>query len=436
MLLLLPTVALVLLWARQILALDLRDRCAGATLWNGVNLPIMCYNLDNGWPGQVVPKSDFELYHGYGFNIFRYAFSWMGLSPDLNEAKFHEPYYSTFVSNVTWMLKQDPDIYIILDCHDFGEYKHQRIGENGSPATTEKFAAMWAKVATEFKDQSRVIFGIMNEPKQDASTQVVTDYIQKAINAIRKAGATQQYIFVPSKDWQGMSTFENYANSTFSITDPSGGDHRLVYDIHNYLDPGKDGGHECEDFKSSRLAQYTSVTNLLRSKNKKAFMSEIGGRPTLMCNKAINDALGFLDQHSDVWVGWTAWGPEQVQPDPRGSDTNSFTAFFIDCGEGDILHWAFLRRGVVGAMRGKNATCKVANDCLGKPVTSAAGDLTGPPKAIVDSGPALPTANSCSTGLSKKKEKTTTNTTTTTKKGSPPGGSSSVRRARAHKKGH
>ncbi|PWN27266.1 glycoside hydrolase [Jaminaea rosea] len=344
----------------------------------------MSYNQENGWTGQVTPESDYKLYRGLGFNIFRYSFSWNLLQPDVTQS-WNDEYYGAMLANVTSMLK-DANVWVILDCHDFGRHKNSFIGEDaGAPA--DGLATMWATIASYFKNESRVAFGIMNEPEDRADTLAVTDYLQRSIAAIRDAGATSQYIFLPSKEYQGMSTWLKYSNYTLSITDPSD---LLIYDIHSYLDHSMGGVEECEDFNTTRRDMYTDVTNALRSHNKTAFLSEIGGLATLTCVRAVNEALAFLDLHSDVWAGWTAWGPEQVQPDPREPDKkSSATAWFMDCAEGDLLHWAFLRRGSVGIARAGNSSCSPIRDSLGRPVNAAASSV-GLPSAVAASEPPLP----------------------------------------------
>ncbi|PWN40844.1 glycoside hydrolase, partial [Ceraceosorus guamensis] len=236
-----------------------------------------------------------------GFNIFRYGFSWNILQPDLSKP-YNRDYYDAMHSNITNMAK-DTNVFVILDLHDFGRHSGQLIGESTDAPTAQSLATLWESIAADFKDLGNVIFGIMNEPEEFANTDTVIAYLQAAVEAIRAAGATKQYILVPSKDWQGISTWLNYSDRTLGISDS---ENRLIYDTHSYLDPNRNGTIDCEDF-SNRRSEWDAVTVKLRNSGKRAFLSELGGIASVKCEKSINDALAYLDENKDVWLGWTAW---------------------------------------------------------------------------------------------------------------------------------
>ena len=61
------------------------------------------------------------------------------------------------------------------------------IGQGGP--TDAQFVSLWTQLATQYKSNSRVVFGIMNEPHDlTVTTWAVT--VQKVVTAIRSAGAT------------------------------------------------------------------------------------------------------------------------------------------------------------------------------------------------------------------------------------------------------
>ncbi len=87
--------------------------------------------------------------------------------------------------------------YVILDPHNFAEYYGGTI--NG-PA----FASLWSGLATTFKDNDHVVFGLMNEPRGGGtiSTEAWLSDAQDAMNAIRATGATN-LVLVPGNYYTG-----------------------------------------------------------------------------------------------------------------------------------------------------------------------------------------------------------------------------------------
>lgn len=64
------------------------------------------------------------------------------------------------------------------------------IGNTSDPtaATTAQFGEFWGELADRFRNNPKVIFGLMNEP-HDMATSLVLANDQAAINGIRKSGA-------------------------------------------------------------------------------------------------------------------------------------------------------------------------------------------------------------------------------------------------------
>ena len=68
-------------------------------------------------------------------------------------------------------------------------------------ATTEQFGEFWGELASRFKHNEKVIFGLMNEP-WGTNTSLVLKNDQAAIDHIRAAGC-KQLILAPGNDWTG-----------------------------------------------------------------------------------------------------------------------------------------------------------------------------------------------------------------------------------------
>jgi endoglucanase len=154
-----------------------------------------------------------------------------------------------------------------------------------------------------------VIFNIMNEPHD---FHVTSDgwfaRIQTVIDAIRGTGA-DQLILVPNSrgsdvdHWNSpIKDLDGNVGSPDSvaalvITDSA---NNYAFDMHAYQDE--------PDSLDSYITLVTPVTNWAKANGKRLFLSEFG-----IANGAVNGpaALGnlltYLNDNSDVWMGWTTW---------------------------------------------------------------------------------------------------------------------------------
>lgn len=77
----------------------------------------------------------------------------------------------------------------IIDIHNYARWNGGIIGQGGP--TNAQFTSLWTQLATKYKNDANVIFGVMNEPHDlDVPTWATT--VQAAVTAIRSAGATSQ----------------------------------------------------------------------------------------------------------------------------------------------------------------------------------------------------------------------------------------------------
>jgi endoglucanase len=77
----------------------------------------------------------------------------------------------------------------IIDIHNYARWNGAIIGQGGP--TNGQFTSLWTQISTKYKGNSKVIFGLMNEPHDvDINTWAAT--VQAAVTAIRNTGATSQ----------------------------------------------------------------------------------------------------------------------------------------------------------------------------------------------------------------------------------------------------
>lgn len=131
---------------------------------------------------------------------------------------------------------------------------------------------------------------------------------QAAIDGIRAAGATSQYIFVEGNSYTGAWTWTDVNDNLKDLTDPQD---MIVYEMHQYLD--SDGSGTSETCVSTTIGKerVTAATKWLQDNKKVGVLGEFAGGVNDQCKTAITGMLDYLGDNSDVWLGamWWAAGP-------------------------------------------------------------------------------------------------------------------------------
>jgi len=294
-----------------------------ATLaWRGVNLSGAEFGFDviPGTYGTnyIYPSANEAAYFkNKGMNIVRLPFRWERLQPTFNQAfdanelaRLH-----TFVDAVT-----ANGMTVLLDVQNFAHYggaQHENdsawvIGSTNVPVTA--FADLWSRLATEFKGNSRVMFGLMNEP-HDIDVTTWVQAANAAIVAIRATGTTNT-ITVPGVQWTGAwswngSTWSSNgkydgASNAVAMLNVTDSGNNMLFEVHQYLDTDYSGGYSSGEC----VRDYTTLANFttwLKTNNKKGLLGEIGAPSTATCNQSVADALNYVQTNADVWSGWLWW---------------------------------------------------------------------------------------------------------------------------------
>lgn len=143
--------------------------------------------------------------------------------------------------------------------------------------------------------------------------------------AIRNAGATSQNIFVAGKNYLQATTYTwlngdsngNMGSEVLALKDHDGTTDKLIIDVHQYLD--SDNGYsgkssECSYAGIDGIA-LGALATWLELNGRQAFLSETGGGNTQSCVSYLKQQLGFMSQHSDVFLGYTAWAAGSFNSD-------------------------------------------------------------------------------------------------------------------------
>ena len=283
------------------------------------------FGSDYTWP----TTAEITYYKSKGMNFIRLPFRWERLQ-HTNHAVLDPTELgrmNTFVTNATAR-----GMYVLLDPHNFMRYYPVPVGNfqtttNGLVGATvpfSDFADFWSRIATIYKTNDHVFFGLNNEPDAMPETDLVTAE-NMAIAAIRAAGATN-LIFVPGNAYTGAWTWSNSngrngaANSVAMLGIVDSGSN-YIFEVHQYLDYDGSGTHTNIGPTSTtsdpnvgwqRLANFTAWA---RANHVKGFLGEfavadsmIGTGATQIGDEALNSMLGYMQTNSDVWLGWAWWG--------------------------------------------------------------------------------------------------------------------------------
>lgn len=245
--------------------------------------------------------SEIDYFANKGMNIIRVPFLWERLQPIAN-GPFDATYlgrYDAVVAKAT-----SRNLAVIVDPHNFGKYNGLLVGVPGGQPNSV-FADLWTKLATRYKDNPKVIFGVMTEPvgkKLTATTWLAS--AQAAINAIRATGATN-LILVPGAYWGSANEFVQLnASQMIKISDPM---NNFAYDVHQYLDYDGSGTHRDCLPPADAVATLTGFTNWLRTNNRKAMLTEFGVVANEGALASLAAMIQYMHSNSTQWMGYTYW---------------------------------------------------------------------------------------------------------------------------------
>ena len=248
-------------------------------------------------------KRQFDYFAGKGMNIFRIGFRWETLQPAPRQ-----PFRQAEIDRLKAVVKlaTEPGHVVILNPHNYARYFGKVVG--GSEVGQDVFANFWTRLASEFRGNKKVWFGLVNEP-HGMPTEQWLNAANAAIAAIRKTGA-DNLILVPGNGYTGAHSWLNNWYGTangvamLKIRDPRD---NYVFEVHQYLDADSSGTKSevvRPTIGSERLRAFTAWC---RAHKKRAFLGEFAVPVSDAGEKAIRDMLSTMEQNRDVWIGFTWW---------------------------------------------------------------------------------------------------------------------------------
>ncbi|KAF2135423.1 glycoside hydrolase family 5 protein [Aplosporella prunicola CBS 121167] len=254
-------------------------------------------DTDYVWP----TLSTIDTFYNKGMNTFRVNILMERLTHSSMSDTLDADYLADLKETVNYITKLGA--YAVVVPHNYGRF-------NGNIITdTDGFKGWWKTVATEFKDNEKVIFDTINE-FHDMDQTLVVNLNQAAIDGIRAAGATSQYITVEGNSWTGAWSWKSSGNADTmgNLTDT---EDKLIYQMHQYLDSDSSGTSETCVSSTIGKERIEEATQWLKDNNKKGLLGEFAGGVNDVCKDAVKGMLSYIDDNSDVWTGaiWWAAGP-------------------------------------------------------------------------------------------------------------------------------
>ncbi len=247
-------------------------------------------------PGEV------DYFLSVGMTTIRIPFDWPRLQPT-PLAPFNATEWNKLDTIVRYAASRGASV--VLDPHNFGAYKGNLLGSPGAPLSY--FADLWTRLARVYRDNGRVIFGLMNEP-HDLTTEQWLAAANRAIGAIRGEQAAN-LVLVPGNGWSGApSWFDDWYGTPNSVrmlgvVDPYD---NYAYEFHQYLDEDNAGEGACTGVDVG-VRGVAPVIAWLRQNHRRGFLGEIGIWKTATCYAALARTLRLIEQSTDVMLGWGMW---------------------------------------------------------------------------------------------------------------------------------
>lgn len=223
-------------------------------------------------PVGVAPAQMKHFVNDDGMNIFRLPVSWQFLVNNVVGATLFATNLAKYDGLIQDCLKTGA--YCAIDIHNFARFDGKIIGQGGP--TDAQFADLWTQLATKYKSESKILFGLMNEP-HDLDILLWANSVQAAVTAIRKAGATSQMILLPGTNFASAGKFvsSGSGDALVKVTNPDGSVDGLIFDLHKYLDIDNSGNFP--DCVTNNIDDaFAIVATFLKGVKRQALVSETG----------------------------------------------------------------------------------------------------------------------------------------------------------------
>lgn len=286
--------------------------------------------------GYVYPDAaQMRAFRDTGMNIFRVPVRWERLQPELGKALSE-----TEMARIDALIATASGlgVSVIIDVHNYARYARQPIGGPAVPVTA--LPDLWQRLAMRYKDNSKVIFGLMNEPVRINATDWAA-VAKASLTAIRSTGA-RNLVLVPGAYWSGAHSWQKTVGGPVSnaaaladLTDPA---NNMAIDFHQYFDANSSGTSPLCVPPAEAERRLAVATNWMRATGHRGMLTEFGVSRDPGCAIVLTTALRHLADNPE-WLGWTIWAssawfgaypfnlyPFQASPPPQLQALQPFLA--------------------------------------------------------------------------------------------------------------
>ena len=275
-----------------------------------------------------------DFYVSKRMTAFRFFFSWEGMQttlygsiPAANSGNY-KAYFDNYKRVVDYATNVQ-GIQVVIEPWQAdssggvggARYRGVLVGSNPGTVPDAAFADFWTKMATIFKDNSLVSYGLVNEPNR-MSTLSWWGTAQAAITAIRSTGSTQR-IFVQGNGYTAASswTLDYYdtdptphsnaygwlnANGPGQpIADPA---NNIVAEVHCYLDADGSGSTTGIVAVTTARDRIAVALNEAAAHGYKIYLGEMGfWAGNALAPGAWADFIDYFNHNRDTLIGFTWW---------------------------------------------------------------------------------------------------------------------------------
>jgi endoglucanase len=274
---------------------------------------------------------DIDYFASKHMSVLRFLFSWEGMQSTLDgpipaaangNYKIYFDNYKRIVDYATGL-----GIRVIVEPwqSDSGggaggaRWRGDLVGSAAVP--TAAFADFWGKMATPFKDNPLVSYGLVNEPN-NMSTMSWFASAQAAISAIRATGSVQR-IYVPGNGYTAASgwtqdyydTAATQRSNAYGWLNANGPDqpladpaNNIVAEVHCYLDDDASGSSTGIVSATIARQRLSVAVDEAAAHGYKVFLGEIGMYAgNALASTAWADFIGYLETKGDTLIGYTWW---------------------------------------------------------------------------------------------------------------------------------
>ena len=259
---------------------------------------------DPGKPGHdytFPTRAEIDSYAAVGFNVARVPFAWERMQPTPKGPL--DPGYLAGMNGVV-QAAAGRGMRVILEPANLGYGYGGLIGSAATPDAV--FADLWRRLATHYAGQPTIMFGLMNEPHDQAPGDWLHS-AQAAIDAIRGAGARQE-ILVPGTYYSQGGTWLSRGNAAAfadHIIDPA---NNFAFEIHQYNDEDASGRSATPVSPTIGVERLQRITAWAEAGGHRLFLAEFGAGTDPASLAAMRNQLAFVQAHDGVWQGAAIWG--------------------------------------------------------------------------------------------------------------------------------